>query len=112
MIFFLILLWSKDFQKSINSYLLCQIHNIYYLVLQVPCVTDAAPPPRQDLWISQRGKSYEPKSVNNNQTNKNKLIYALNGVLLECDHYTKLDFLHHVYMYFVSIMIRTLEKKK
>lgn len=70
------------------------------------------PTPPQDLWISQRGKSYEPKSVNNNQTTKNKLIYALNGVLLKCDHYTKLDFLYHVYMYFVNIMIRNLEKKK
>ena len=30
-----------------------------------------------------RGESYEPKSVNNNQTNKNKLIYALSGVLLK-----------------------------
>ena len=47
-----------------------------------------------------RGESYEPKSVNNNQTNKNKLIYALSGVLLKRGYYTKLDFLYHVYMHF------------
>ena len=61
--------------------------------------------PLRGSCISQRGKRYYPKLVNNEQTNQ-----LSKWSLEKCEHFSEL-ILHHEYMYFITIRVRNFERK-